>query len=182
MTLAKTASGARMAPSSANTTTCQNPCGASAASGGIYGGVWRNKRMTRKSCSGCVYYRPLNNAAGGERGCHYCLDTGNPRGCSVAECIRKIKGSPKKRVSPWDGKPRKPKPPKKSWRGIRSGLKRERAKAGYAQIEFARILGLPKTTYANYENGNRRIPTEVMEKACEILGVTQGEIDKGAEE
>lgn len=40
MTLAKTASGARLAPSSANTTTCRNPCGASAASIGICSGGW----------------------------------------------------------------------------------------------------------------------------------------------
>lgn len=176
------AAGAHMEPIAASTTIYHSPCVASAASGGIYGGVWRNKSMTRKGCEGCVYYRPLNNAAGGERGCHYCLDTGNPRGCSIVGCIRKIKGKPEKRVSPWDGKPRKPKPPEKSWRGIRSGLKREREKAGYAQIEFARILGLPKTTYANYENGNRHIPPEVMEKACEILGVTQGEIAEEAQE
>lgn len=48
MTLAKTASGARTAPSSANITTCRNPCGASAASiGTCSGGVERRRDMTK---------------------------------------------------------------------------------------------------------------------------------------
>lgn len=50
MTLAKTASGARMAPSSANTTTCRKPCGESAASIGIcFGDLERGYLMSEET-------------------------------------------------------------------------------------------------------------------------------------
>ena len=50
MTLAKTANGGRMAPSSANITTCRNPCGASAASIGIcFGGAGRGILMSEET-------------------------------------------------------------------------------------------------------------------------------------
>lgn len=58
--------------------------------------------MTRPHCSDCIYYRSLNNARGGAKGCHYCLDTGNPRGCPIEGCIRKIKGTPDARTNPFD--------------------------------------------------------------------------------
>lgn len=50
MTLAKTANGGRMAPISANITTCRNPCGVSAASIGICsGGVGRGYLMSEET-------------------------------------------------------------------------------------------------------------------------------------
>jgi len=51
--------------------------------------------MSRKSCIGCRHYRSLSG--GGEwhkanskvaKGCHYLLDTGEPRGCPAAHCTR----------------------------------------------------------------------------------------------
>lgn len=60
--------------------------------------------MQRKSCEGCMYYRPLNNAKGGAPGCHYCHDTGNPRGCPVEGCIRKIHGKADGRTNPFDAR------------------------------------------------------------------------------
>lgn len=60
--------------------------------------------MKRKSCEGCVYYRPLNNARNGTKGCHYCLDTGKPRGCPIAGCVRKVQGIPDARTNPFDAR------------------------------------------------------------------------------
>lgn len=69
-----------------------------------HGGLERRRPMKRKSCEGCVYYRPLNNARNGTKGCHYCLDTGKPRGCPIAGCVRKVKGIPDARTNPFDAR------------------------------------------------------------------------------
>lgn len=104
MTLAKIANGGQTAPSSANTTTCQNPCGASAASiGTCSGGLERGEPMKRKSCEGCVYYRPYSHSARREWGCHYLFDTDQKRGCLVEGCTKKKVGIAKRRTDPFDG-------------------------------------------------------------------------------
>lgn len=105
MTNANSAYSAPTRQTSANITIFQSPCGASAASIGIcFGGVERRRPVKRKSCEGCVYYRPLNNARNGTKGCHYCLDTGKPRGCPIAGCVRKVKGIPDARTNPFDAR------------------------------------------------------------------------------
>lgn len=57
--------------------------------------------MVRKSCLGCVHYRPLSDIKGGVRHCHYILDTnGEPRGCDPDKCTKKevaLKGRPKEK-------------------------------------------------------------------------------------
>jgi hypothetical protein len=46
--------------------------------------------MNRTSCKGCGHYRTYSgNYTKGERGCHYLLDTGEPRGCPVENCTKK---------------------------------------------------------------------------------------------
>lgn len=46
--------------------------------------------MGHKSCLGCVHYRKFSTVVtGGVRGCHYMLDTGEPRGCSPENCTKK---------------------------------------------------------------------------------------------
>ena len=45
--------------------------------------------MKRKSCEGCVYYRPYSRSARGEWGCHYLFDTYQKRGCPVEGCTKK---------------------------------------------------------------------------------------------
>ena len=46
--------------------------------------------MSRTSCKGCGHYRTFSgNYTKGERGCHYLLDTGEPRGCSAENCTKK---------------------------------------------------------------------------------------------
>lgn len=45
--------------------------------------------MSRTSCKGCGHYRTIGGNNSGERGCHYLLDTGEPRGCSAENCTKK---------------------------------------------------------------------------------------------
>lgn len=42
-----------------------------------------------KNCNGCKYYRSLDEAGGKTKVCHYCYDTGEPRGCSPENCKKK---------------------------------------------------------------------------------------------
>lgn len=45
--------------------------------------------MNRKTCRGCKYNRAKNSNIYAEKICHYCLDTGIPRGCPASDCTRK---------------------------------------------------------------------------------------------
>lgn len=45
------------------------------------------KPFKRQSCIGCIYHRRLGEI--GSWGCHYMLDTGEPRGCPPEDCIHK---------------------------------------------------------------------------------------------
>lgn len=88
----------------ANITTCRRPCEASVANTGICsGGVERRKPVKRKSCEGCIYYRPYSRSARGEWGCHYLFDTDQKRGCPVEACTKKTVGIAKRRTDPFDG-------------------------------------------------------------------------------
>ena len=51
-----------------------------------------------------------------------------------------------------------------------------RKSKGYSQKEFAESIGIPVSTYNQYENGNRSIPAEIASKICEILGVNYASI------
>lgn len=66
------------------------------------GGVGR-RTMKRRSCEGCVYYRPYSRSARGEWGCHYLFDTDQKRGCPVEGCTKKKVGIAKRRTDPFDG-------------------------------------------------------------------------------
>lgn len=35
----------------------------------------------RKSCAGCIYRRGIGSRGDRYKVCHYCIDTGMPRGC-----------------------------------------------------------------------------------------------------
>ena len=39
-----------------------------------------------ENCKNCVFFRPLSGVANGAKGCHYMLDTGEPRRCSAEKC------------------------------------------------------------------------------------------------
>lgn len=43
----------------------------------------------RKSCAGCIYRRGIGSRGDRYKVCHYCIDTGTPRGCPAAKCTRK---------------------------------------------------------------------------------------------
>ena len=47
-------------------------------------------------------------------------------------------------------------------------LKNARKASGWAQKNFAIALGVPASTYSNYENGNRIPPAAVLQKAAEV--------------
>ena len=51
-------------------------------------------------------------------------------------------------------------------------MKKIRIKKGYSQKEIANMLGLPVTTYSNYENNHREPSRETIEKICEVLETT----------
>lgn len=58
-----------------------------------------------------------------------------------------------------------------SYLHIGENLKRERKAAGYTQREFAQLLGMPVSTYSNYENGNRDPGPETLKKIADALDV-----------
>ena len=43
-------------------------------------------------------------------------------------------------------------------------IKDIRKQRGFTQKDFAQLLRIPVTTYANYENGNRTPKTDMIEK------------------
>lgn len=43
-------------------------------------------------CKGCRYYRKLGNVDAPLKACHYCYDTGTPRGCPPEECDKREEG------------------------------------------------------------------------------------------
>lgn len=60
--------------------------------------------LRRESCVGCIYHRSLSDCSQGLPGCHYCLDTGNPRGCSSVKCDKKKLGKCDSRTNPFDAR------------------------------------------------------------------------------
>lgn len=57
------------------------------------------KCVCAATCGGCLYYRQMRNSKSVEAvyACHYCYDTGKPRGCSIVGCVRKRVVSAKQR-------------------------------------------------------------------------------------
>lgn len=43
----------------------------------------------RTSCEGCIYRRGIDSRDNRYKVCHYCYDTGTPRGCPAARCDKK---------------------------------------------------------------------------------------------
>ena len=50
-------------------------------------------------------------------------------------------------------------------------IKQQRTQSGYTQKKMADILGIPKSTYSNYENGHREPNREIIEKIAEVLEI-----------
>ena len=51
-------------------------------------------------------------------------------------------------------------------------LKSLRKKENLTQSQFAEKIGLPRTTYANYENNSREPSKEILEKIATVLNIT----------
>ena len=55
-------------------------------------------------------------------------------------------------------------------------IKDIRKQRGFTQKEFAQLLRIPVTTYANYENGNRTPKTDMIEKIASALEIEVTEL------
>lgn len=55
-------------------------------------------------------------------------------------------------------------------------LKQARIAAGYKQKDFAKLLNLPISTLANYENGHREPNKEIIEKIASKLNISIEEL------
>lgn len=53
---------------------------------------------------------------------------------------------------------------------IGRNLKLLREANRYTQEKLSEYLGINRSTYSNYESGERGAPIEILEKACDILG------------
>ncbi len=59
---------------------------------------------------------------------------------------------------------------------IDSKMKVKRKEAGYTQKSVAEILGIPYTTYSNYENNNREPTYQIVERFCQELKIGINEL------
>ncbi len=57
-----------------------------------------------------------------------------------------------------------------------SNLRNLREMSGYSQKEFADLVGIPVTTYRNYENTLREPSYDILIKIADILRVSVGEL------
>lgn len=53
---------------------------------------------------------------------------------------------------------------------IATNLKKLREAARYTQDEVAQALGITRSTYSNYESGEREAPYDVLEKVSDLFG------------
>lgn len=54
---------------------------------------------------------------------------------------------------------------------IGANLKALRSATGYTMEQVARIIGIERSAYANYESGMREMPLWLLEKAADLFGV-----------
>lgn len=52
---------------------------------------------------------------------------------------------------------------------VSSRMKAERVKAGYTQLDFAKMIGCSVTTYNAFECGSRTLPLYSFRQACKVL-------------
>lgn len=53
---------------------------------------------------------------------------------------------------------------------IARNIKKLRETAGYTQDDIAKALGIKRSTYSNYESGDREMPYDIIEKASDFFG------------
>lgn len=60
--------------------------------------------------------------------------------------------------------------------GLGKKIKRYRTDANITQRKMAKLLGIPYSTYSNYENDNRTPDTDTLDKICNILHVSMSDL------
>lgn len=61
-------------------------------------------------------------------------------------------------------------------------LKEVRKQAGYTQLDMARLIGVARTTYAEYEQGKIQPPVDKIRKILEALPMLQGALVEGIDD
>ena len=61
-------------------------------------------------------------------------------------------------------------------------LKEVRKQAGYTQADMARLVGVARTTYAEYEQGKIQPPVDKIQKIIEALPILRGTLIEGVDD
>ena len=61
-------------------------------------------------------------------------------------------------------------------------LKECRKQAGYTQLDMARLIGVARTTYAEYEQGKIQPPLDKVQKILQSLPMLRGELVDGVDD
>ena len=61
-------------------------------------------------------------------------------------------------------------------------LKECRKQAGYTQLDMARLIGVARTTYAEYEQGKIQPPIDKVQKILRSLPMLKGELVDGVDD
>ena len=61
-------------------------------------------------------------------------------------------------------------------------LKECRKQAGYTQLDMARLIGVARTTYAEYEQGKIQPPLDKVQKILQSLPMLRGELVEGVDD
>ena len=61
-------------------------------------------------------------------------------------------------------------------------LKECRKQAGYTQLDMAKLIGVARTTYAEYEQGKIQPPLDKVQKILHALPMLKGELVQGVDD
>lgn len=61
-------------------------------------------------------------------------------------------------------------------------LKECRKQAGYTQLDMAKLIGVARTTYAEYEQGKIQPPIDKVQKILQSLPMLRGELVQGVDD
>ena len=61
-------------------------------------------------------------------------------------------------------------------------LKEIRKQAGYTQLDMAKLIGVARTTYAEYEQGKIQPPVDKIQKIIEALPMLRGTLIEGVDD
>lgn len=60
--------------------------------------------------------------------------------------------------------------------GLGKKIKKYRSDANITQRKMAKLLGIPYSTYSNYENDNRTPDSDTLQKICDILNISMQDL------